>query len=141
MGEGLYAYRTEYKMTTTMLVSSSSSLIYLRHVLATSLTVTRSRSSVDSFVALGPCVHVVVVRGRWSFDTRCGWSSWLLGGRCRPLGAGHCSPFAVCVACGCRLGGCCLLGRRVRLCWELRDVAAGDVEGALVVVDAGDVAV
>ena len=73
MGEGLYAYRTEYKTTMTMLVSSSSSsLVYLRRVLATSLTATRSRSSVDSFVALGPCVCVVVVRGRWSFDSRCG---------------------------------------------------------------------
>ena len=142
MGEGLYAYRTEYKTTTTMLVSSSSSsLVYLRRVLATSLTATRSRLSVNSFVALGPCVRVVVVGGCWSFDSRCEWSSWLLGGRCRPLGAGRRSPFAVCVACGCRLGGCRLLGGRVRLCWELRDVAAGDVEGALVVVDAGDVGV
>ena len=33
------------------------------------------------------------------------------------------------------------LGGWVRLCWGLRDVAAGDVEGALVVVDAGDVGV
>ena len=53
MGEGLYAYRTEYKMTTTMLVSSSSSsLVYLRRVLAMSLTATRSYSSVGSFVVL-----------------------------------------------------------------------------------------
>ena len=33
------------------------------------------------------------------------------------------------------------LGGRVCLCWGLRDVAAGDVEGALVVVDASDVGV
>ena len=140
MGEGVYAYRIEYKTTTTTLLSSSSP-VYLRRVLTTSLTATGSRSPVESFVALGPGVRVVVVRGRWSFDSRCGWSSRLLGGRCRPLGAGRRSPFTVCVACGCRLGGCRLLGSRVRLCWELRDVAAGDVEGALVVVDAGDVGV
>ena len=73
MGEGVYAYRIEYKTTMTTLLSSSSP-VYLGRVLATSLTATRSRSSVDSFMALGPCVRVVVVRGRWSFDSCCGWS-------------------------------------------------------------------
>ena len=82
----------------------------------------------------------VGVRGGWSFDSGYGWSSWLLGGRCRPLGAGRRSPFAVSFACGCQLGGCRLLRGRVCLCWGLRDVAA-DVEGALVVIDAGDVGV
>ena len=109
-------------------------------MLATSLTATRSRSFVESFVVLGLCMRVVVVPGRWSFDSCCGWSSWLLGGRCHLLGAGHHPPFVVCFACGCRLGGCRLLGGQVCLCWGLRDVAA-DVEGALVVIDAGDVGV
>ena len=84
MEEGVNAYRVEYKTTTTMLLSWSSSLIYLHRVLATSLTATRSRSPVKSSVALGPWVCVllssvgvddVVVHGHWSFDSRCGWSS------------------------------------------------------------------
>ena len=87
-----------------------------------------------SFVGAGD----VVVHGRWSFDGRCGWFSWLLGARCRSLGAGHGLPLAVCFACGCRLGGCRLLGGRVCL-WGLRDVAVGNGDGALGVVDAGDV--
>ena len=28
----------------------------------------------------------IVICGCWSFDGRCGWSSWLLGGRCHSLG-------------------------------------------------------
>ena len=150
------AYHIEYKTTTTTLLSSSSSsLVSLRRVRATSLTATRSRSPVESFVALGPWVRVslssvgagyAVVRGHWSFDSRCWWSSLLLGGRCRSLGAGCRLPLAAFFAYGCRLGGCRILGSRVCLWWGLRDVAVGDVavgnvEGARVVVDAGDVGV
>ena len=162
MGEGGYAYCIEYKTMMTMLLSSLSSFISLRRMGATSLTATHSPSPFESFtalgpwvrvllssvgmvtlsfVALGPCMRVVVVPGRWSFESRCRWSSWLLGSQCHPLGAGRRPPFIVCFACGCRLGGCRVLGGRVCLCWGLRDVAAGDVEGALVVVDAGDVGV
>ena len=80
----------------------------------------------------------VVVHGRWLFDSRCGWFLWLLGSRCRSLGAGCGLPLAVCFACGCRLGSCCLLGGWVCLWWGLHDVAAGDMEGALGVIDTGD---
>ena len=147
-GEG--AYRIQDKMTTTTLLSSSSSFVSLLRALATLLTVTSSCSSVESFVAVGPWarrslssvgIGYVVVRGRWSFNSRCWWFSWLLGVRCRSLGAGRCLPLAVFFACGCRLGGRRRLGGRVCLWWGLRDVAAGDVEGARVVVDAGDVGV
>ena len=143
------AYRIEDKTTTTTLLSSSSSLVSLRRALATSLTVTGSCSSVESFVAVGPWarrslssvgVAYAVVRGRWSFNSRCWWFSWLLGVQCRSLGAGRCLPLAVFFACGCRLGGCRRLGGWVCLWWG-RDVAAGDVEGAGVVVGAGDVGV
>ena len=58
MGDGVNAYLIEYKTTTTRLLSSSSSLDSLRRVRATSLTATRSRSPVESFVALGPWVRV-----------------------------------------------------------------------------------
>ena len=118
MGEGVYAYHIEYKTTTTALLSSSSSsLISLRRVRATSLTATRSRSAVESFLGLRPWVRVslssvgvgyAVVRGHWSFDSRCWWSSLLPGGRCRSLGAGRRLPLAV-FAYGCRLGGCRIL--------------------------------
>ena len=47
MGKRVYAYRIEYKMMTTMLLSWSSC------VLATSLTATHSCSPVESFVVLG----------------------------------------------------------------------------------------
>ena len=57
---GEHAYHRENKMTTTMLLLSLSSLISLCLVLATSLTATHSYSSVESFVALGPWVHVVL---------------------------------------------------------------------------------
>ena len=155
MGEGLVgsdggedAYHIQDKTTT--LSSSSSSLVSLRRTLATSLTVTGSCSSVESFVALGPWarrslsfvgIGYAVVRGCGSFNSRCWWFSWLLGVRCRSLGAGRRLPLAVFFACGCRLGGCRRLGGWVCLWWGLRDVAAGDVEGTGVVVDAGDVGV
>ena len=144
------AYRIQDKTTTATLLSSSSSLVSPRRALATSLTVTRSCSSVVSFVALGPWarrslssvgVGYAVVRGRWLFNSRCWWFSLPLGVRCRSLGAGRCLPLAVFFACGCRLGGCRRLGGRVCLWWGMRDVAAGDVEGARVVVDARDVGV
>ena len=92
MGEGVYAYRIEYKTTTTTLLSSSSP-VYLPRVLATSLTATGSCSPVESFVALGPCVRVVVVCGCWSFDSRCGWSSRLLCLLCVWLSIGWLSSF------------------------------------------------
>ena len=113
------AYRIQDKTTTTTLSSSSSSLVSLRRALATSLTVTGSCSSVESFVALGPWarrslsfvgVGYAVVRGRGSFNSRCWWFSGLLGVRCRSLGAGRRLPLAVFFACGCRLGGCRRLG-------------------------------
>ena len=147
MGKGVYAHHIEYKTTTMTLLASSSSLVYLCRMLATSLTATCSRSPVKWFVALGPWVCVlllsvgaggVVVHGRWSFDGRCRWFSWLLGGWCCSLGANHGLPLAVCSACGCRLGGCHLLGSWVCLWWGLHDVAAGNVDSALGVVDAGD---
>ena len=157
MGEGMVgsdggedAYHIHDKTTTTTLSSSSSSLVSLSRALATSLTVTGSCSSVESFVAFGPWarrslssvgVGYAVVRGRGSFNSRCWWFSWLLGVRCRSLGAERRLPLAVFFACSCRLGGCRRLGGWVRLWWGLRDVAAGDVEGAGVVVDAGDVGV
>ena len=81
MVKEVYAHRIEYKTMMTMLLSWSLSLVYLCHVLATSLTATRSCSPVKWFVALGPWVCVslssmgagdVVVRGRWSFDGHCG---------------------------------------------------------------------
>ena len=133
MGEGVYAYHIEYKMTTTVLLLSLS-LVSLRRVRATSLTATRSRSAVASFVGLRPWVCVslssvgvgyTVVHGHWSFDICCWWSSLLLGGRCCSLGAGHRLPLAVFVAYGCRLGGCRILRSCVCLWWGLRDVAAG----------------
>ena len=121
MGEGMVgsdrgedAYCRENKTTTT-LRSSSSSLVSLRRMLATSLTATRSYSSVGSFVALGPWVRVVlssvgagyvVVGGRWSFNSCCWQDSLLLGCRCRSLGAGCHLPLALFFACGFRLGGC-----------------------------------
>ena len=76
----------------------------------------------------------MVVPGHWLFDSRCGWFSWLLGARCRSLGAGRGLPLTVCFACGCQLGSCHLLGGQVCLWWGLCDM-----EGALNVVDAGDV--
>ena len=125
MGEGVYAYHIEYKTTTTPLLSSLSlSLVSLHWVHATLLTATRSRSPIELFVGLGPWVRVslssvgagyAVVRGHWSFDSRCWWSSLLLGGRCRSLGAGRRLPLAVFFAYGCRLGGCRILGSRVCL--------------------------
>ena len=111
-------YRRENKTTTTLLLSSSS-LVSLCHMLATLLTATRSYSSVGSFVALGPWVHVVlssvgavyvVVGGCWSFNSHCWWDSLWLGSRCHALGAGHCLPLALFFACGFRLGGCCMSG-------------------------------
>ena len=115
------AYRRENKTTTT-LWSSSSSLVSLRRVLATSLTVTRSYSSVGSFMVLELWVCVVlsavgagyiVVGGRWSFNSRCWQDSLLLGCRCRSLGAGRCLLLALFFACGFRLGGCCMLCGRL----------------------------
>ena len=115
-----------------------------------SLTVTSSCSSVEAFVAVGPWarrsllsvgIGYAVVRGRWSFYSRCWWSPLLLGGQCRSLGAGRRLPLAVFFAYGCRLAGCRILRSCVCLWWGLRDVAAGDVEGARVVVDAGDMGV
>ena len=76
------AYHRENKMTTMTLLSSLSSLVSLHCVLAMSLTVTRSYSSVESLVVLGLWVHMalssvgtgyVVVGGRWSFNSRCWW--------------------------------------------------------------------
>ena len=55
MGDGVYAYLIEYK---TMLMRLLLSLDSLRPVCATSLTATCSRSPIESFVALGPWVHV-----------------------------------------------------------------------------------
>ena len=87
---------------------------------------------------LGACLVVIcgaghaVIRGRWLFYSRCWWSSQLLAGRCRSLGAGCGLPLAVFRACGCRLGSW------VCLWWGLRDVAAGNMEGAHLVVDGGD---
>ena len=71
MGEGVYAYCIEYKTMMMTLLSSSLSLVYLHCVLATSLTATRSCSPIESFVVLGPCVHVIVIHGHWSFDSHC----------------------------------------------------------------------
>ena len=82
------AYHRENKTTTTMSLSSSSSLVSLRRVLATSLTATRPYSSIESLVALGPWVRVALSSGRW---LRCRWwalvvqrcwrDSLVLGGR------------------------------------------------------------
>ena len=58
MGDGVNAYLIEYKTMTTRLLSSSSSLDRLRCVRAMSLTATRSRLPVESFVALGPWVRI-----------------------------------------------------------------------------------
>ena len=59
MGDGVYAYLTEYKTTTTrLLLLLLSSLDNLHRVHATSLTATHSRSPVESLVALGPWVRV-----------------------------------------------------------------------------------
>ena len=137
------AYHRENKTTTT-LRSSSSSLVSLRRVLATSLTVTRSYSSVGSFVALEPWVRVVlssagtgyvVVGGRGSFNSRL-WRDSLLLGWCWPS-------FPACSLLCMRLliGRLSYVVRPACLCWGLCDVAAGDVEGARVVVDVDDVGV
>ena len=157
VGEGMVgsdggedAYHIQDKTTTTTLLSSLSSLVSLRRALATSLTVTGSCSSIESFVAVGPWAHrslssvgvgYAVVSGCWSFNSRCWWFSWLLGARCRSLGAGRHLPLTVFFACSCRLGGHRRLGGQVCLWWGLRDVAAGDVEGACIVVDTGDMGV
>ena len=61
MGDRVYAYLIEYKTTTTRLLSSSSSsLDSLRRMRATSLTATCSRSPVESFMALGLWVGVLL---------------------------------------------------------------------------------
>ena len=105
-----------------MLLLLLSSLVSLRRVLATSLTTTRSDSSIGWFVAVGPWVRVVlssvgtgyvVIGGRWSFNSRCWWDSLLLGGGCRSLGAGRRLPLALFFACGFRLGGCRMSGSRL----------------------------
>ena len=111
MGEGVCAYHIEYKTTmTALLLLLLLSLVSLRHVRATSLTATRSRSPVESFMGLGPWVRVslssvgigyAVIHGHWSFDSCCWWSSLLLGSWCRSLGAGHHLPLAVFFAYGC----------------------------------------
>ena len=84
MGEGVNAYCIEYKTMMTMLLLWSLSLIYLRRVLAMSLTATRSCLPIKSSVVLGPWVCIslssvgagdVVVCGHWSFDSHFGWSS------------------------------------------------------------------
>ena len=126
MGEGMVgsdrgedAYRRENKMTTT-LRSSSSSLVSLCCVLATSLTATRSYSYVASFVALEPWVRMVlsavgagyvVVGGRWSCNSR--RDSLLLGCRRRSLGAGRRLPLPFFFACSFRLGSCHMSGGRL----------------------------
>ena len=116
------AYCRENKTMTMMLLSSSSSLISLCRMLATSLTATRSYSSVGSFMALGPWVHMVlssvgagyvVVGGHWSFNSRCWQDSLLLGSQCRSLGAGRRLPLALFFACSFRLGGCRMSGGRL----------------------------
>ena len=126
MEEGVYAYHIEYKTMMTMLLSSSSSLVYLHRMLATSLTATCSCLPVESFTVLRPWVCMslsfvgtgdIVIHGRWSFHSHCGWYSWLLGGQCHLLGAGHHLLLAVCFACGCQLGSCCLLCSHVCL-WQ-----------------------
>ena len=63
----------------------------------------------------------------------------MLGSQCYSLGAGRRLLLAVFFVYGCQLGVCCILGSHVCLWWGLHDVAVGDVEGACVVVDAGDV--
>ena len=145
MGEGEYAYCIEYKMMMTTLLLLSSSLVSLHRMHAASLTVTHSCSPVESFVVLGPWVHIplssmgagyAVIHGHWLFNSCCWWSSLLLGGQCCLLGAGHHLPLAVFCVCG-----CCILGSQVSLWWGLRDVAVGNVEGAHIVVDTGDVGV
>ena len=60
MGEGVYAYHIEYKKMTTALLLLLSSLISLHHMRATSLTTTRSRLPVESFVGLGPWVCMLL---------------------------------------------------------------------------------
>ena len=52
MGEGVYAYCIEYRMTMTMLLSWSLSLVSLCHVFAMSLTATCSHLPVQLFVVL-----------------------------------------------------------------------------------------
>ena len=121
------AYHRENKMTTTMSLSLSSSLVSLRRVLATSLTATRPYSSVE---LLGPWVHVALSSGRWlcchrwALVVQCFWrDSLLLGGRCHSLGAGR------------RLPLCILGGQLVCVMWQQA------TEGTRVVVDVGDVGV
>ena len=128
MGKGVYAHHIEYKTMTMTLLSWSSSLVYLHHVLATSLTTTRSCLPIKWFVALGPWVCIslssmgagdVVVRGCWSFDGHCGWFSWLLGGQCRSLGAGRGLPLAVCLR--------VVVDWAVVVCWAAGFVCGGCV--------------
>ena len=116
------AYRRENKATTMTLLLSSSSLVSLRRVLATSLTATRSDSFVGWLVALGPWVCLVLssvgagyvfVGGRWSFNGHCWQDSLLLGGGCRSLGAGRRLLLTLFFACSFRLGGCRILGGRL----------------------------
>ena len=58
MGDGVYAYLIEYKTTTRLLSSSSSSLDSLCRVHAMLLTVTCSHSPIELFVVLGLWVRV-----------------------------------------------------------------------------------
>ena len=119
------AYHRENKTTTSL--SSSSSLVSLRHVLAMLLTATRPYSSIESLMALGPWVRMALSSGRWLRCRRwalvvqcCWWDSLLLGGRCRSLGAGRLLPL------------CILGGQLVCVTWQRA------TEGARVVVDVGD---
>ena len=68
-----------------------------------------------------------------------GWFALLLGGGCCLLGTGHRLLLAVFLAHHCQLGSCCILGIWSSLWLGLRDVAAGNMEAVLVVIDAGDV--
>ena len=124
------ACHRENKTMTTTSLSSLSSLVSLRRVLATSLAATRPYSSVESLVALGPWVRVALSSGRWLHCRwwalvvqRCWWDSLLLGGRCRSLGAGRRLPLRI------------LGGQLVCVTWQRA------TEGARVVVDVGDVGV
>ena len=112
-------------MTLTL---SPWSIVSLCHMCATLLTVTCSHSHIELFVALGLWVRMLllsmgagyaVVRGHWSFDSSCWWSSLLLGGRCHLLGAGCHLPLAAFVAYGCQLGSCHILGSCITHPWPL----------------------
>ena len=61
MGEGVYAYCIEYKTMMMMLLSLLSSLVSLHCACATLLTATCSHSPVESFMALGPWVCILLL--------------------------------------------------------------------------------